>query len=461
MKEQINEWLEQHREELLADLADLVAYESVAVPTDGAYPYGQAVAACLDATLALGEKFGMATRNFGYQAGTVELTDGEPTLGILGHLDVVPAPASGWTTPPFTLDIRDGRAYGRGAIDDKGPTLAVLYAMRAIKELGLPMAHNVRLIVGCCEEIGGADMVYYQQQQAFPPMLFTPDGNFPVINIEKGRLPSAFTAAVPTDTLPRVKRLDAGSVINAVPAEATTVLCGYTADEVEQAVAACAFDGIRYELTDGEEAVLTAYGAAAHGSTPDKGCNALTALLAVVSRLRGAHEPLRALSRLFPHGDTAGVAAGIACADTVSGALTASLDTCHLAESGELIAEMDCRFPVSETVEGLAAALRCQVEAEGLDCRSDGVPPHYVDSNGAFVQTLLRVYEEQTGQKGECLAIGGGTYVHDTENGVAFGPEFPDEEYNMHAPDEFIPIDALLRCAAIYAHAILALCGEE
>lgn len=461
MYEQLDRWLAQHSEELINDLSALVAFDSVAEPTDGEHPYGDAVAACLDATLALGEKAGMRTRNYGYQAGTIDLTDGEAQLGILGHLDVVPAPADGWDTPPFTLTVRDGKAYGRGAIDDKGPTLAVLYAMRAIKELGLPIKHNVRLIVGCCEEIGGADMVYYQKQQAFPPMLFTPDGNFPVINIEKGRLPSTFSAQLPrTAGKPSVISLNAGSVINAVPAEATAVLRGYDAAAVTKLTQEAGFDGIRWSLTEAEDLTLTAYGAAAHGSTPDKGCNALTALLAVVAELDGDHEPLRALSRLFPHGDVSGVAAGIACADEISGPLTASLDICHLTPDGTLEAAMDCRFPISETADGLANTLRLNAEAEGLTCRSDGVEPHYVDSDSRFVQTLLQVYEQQTGQPGECLAIGGGTYVHDTQNGVAFGPEFPGEEYNMHAPNEFIPLDTLLRCASIYAHAILALCND-
>ncbi|MBQ2938836.1 MAG: Sapep family Mn(2+)-dependent dipeptidase [Clostridia bacterium] len=461
MYEQLDRWLEQHSEELIEDLKTLVAFDSVAVPTEGEHPYGDAVAACLDATLALAAKAGMRTRNFGYHAGTIDLTDGEPALGILGHLDVVPAPADGWDTPPFTLTVKHGNAYGRGAIDDKGPTLAVLYAMRAIKELGLPLKHNVRLIAGCCEEIGGADMVYYQQQQAFPPMLFTPDGNFPVINIEKGRLPSYFSAKLPPiSDKAGIVSVNAGSVINAVPAEATAVLRGYEPAAVDALTRDAALDGIRWVLTEGKDLTLTAIGAAAHGSTPDKGCNALTALLSVLAKLEGDHEPLRALSRLFPHGDHSGVAAGIACRDEVSGPLTASLDICRLSADGSLEAAMDCRFPVSETADGLAATLRLNAEAEGLACRSDGVEPHYVDSDSHFVQTLLRVYEQQTGLSGECLAIGGGTYVHDTENGVAFGPEFPGEEYHMHAPNEFIPLETLRRCASIYAHAILALCND-
>ncbi len=461
MYEQLDRWLEQHSEELINDLKTLVAFDSVAVPTEGEHPYGEAVAACLDATLGLAARAGMRTHNFGYHAGTIDLTDREPVLGILGHLDVVPAPADGWDTPPFTLTVKDGNAYGRGAIDDKGPTLAVLYAMRAIKELGLPLKHNVRLIVGCCEEIGGADMVYYQQQQVFPPMLFTPDGNFPVINIEKGRLPSYFSAKLPPiPDKPRIVSVNAGSVINAVPAEATALLRGYQPAAIHALIDGIAFEGIRWVLTEGEDLALTAIGAAAHGSTPDKGCNALTALLTVLAQLEGEHEPLRALSRLFPHGDLGGVAAGIACCDEVSGPLTASLDICRLSPDGTLEAAMDCRFPVSETADGLGTALRLHVEAEGLTCRSEGAGPHYVDSDSHFVQTLLRVYEQQTGQPGKCLAIGGGTYVHDTENGVAFGPEFPGEEYNMHAPNEFIPLETLRRCASIYAHAILALCND-
>ena len=76
-----------------------------------------------------------------------------------------------------------------------------------------------------------------------------------------------------------------------------------------------------------------------------------------------------------------------------------------------------------------------------------------------LAQKLLKVYEEQTGLKGECLAIGGGTYVHDIEGGVAFGAEFPNQEHNMHGADEFIEIETLSKNSKIFAHSIVELLG--
>lgn len=75
-----------------------------------------------------------------------------------------------------------------------------------------------------------------------------------------------------------------------------------------------------------------------------------------------------------------------------------------------------------------------KLEAVGFRIDScEGSEPHCTDENSEFVQSLLRVYERVTGDKGRCIAIGGGTYVHEIEGGVAFGAEFPNEDGNMHS----------------------------
>ena len=102
---------------------------------------------------------------------------------------------SNWKSDPFTAEIRDGRIYGRGAIDDKGPAVAVLYALRAIRESGIPLRKNVRFLLGCNEENGSTDLEYYMARHAMPPQVFTPDGSYPIIHLEKGMLRLQFTKA--------------------------------------------------------------------------------------------------------------------------------------------------------------------------------------------------------------------------------------------------------------------------
>lgn len=464
MNEQLNRWLQEHLDEMIASTAVLVNHRSVvdSEPNDGT-PYGKAVADCLDEALRMADGFGMKTKNFGHYAGTVELLDGDAKLGILAHLDVVPATVDSWTSPPFELTVRDGKMYGRGSADDKGPAMAVLYAMRGIKELGLPLKSNVRLILGCAEEVGGDDMEQYQKHEAFPPLLFTPDADFPIINIEKGRLPSTVAADVPRAAKgPCVEHMNAGSVINAVPSVARAMINGYDDDEVMRIARELPHDGTRFTMMrgqDGASTLLTCHGVPAHAAFPEGGRNALTALLAVLAKLPGDHEPIRALSRLFPYGDNEGIANGMATADEVSGKLTMVLSMCELA-GGRLTAKVDCRFPVSYTAAEMTAKFTGILQEAGFAVSCNGVEPHYVDGNSEIVKTLLSVYEEHTGEPGRCIAIGGGTYVHDTENGVAFGPNFEGEELCLHGIDENMPLDSFLKSAQMYGDAILRLCGE-
>lgn len=462
MNEQLNQWLQDHLDDMIATTAALVKHNGVVetAPTDGT-PYGKAVADCLDEALRIADGFGMKTKNFGHYAGTVELQDGTPKLGILAHLDVVPAPADGWTSPPFELTVRNGKMYGRGTADDKGPAVAVLYAMRGIKELGLPLRSNVRLILGCAEEVGGDDMEQYQKHEAFPPLLFTPDADFPIINIEKGRLPSAITAAMPQTTGAHIAHILSGTVINAVPAVAEATLIGYNGNEVLQAAGELSLEGVHFTACSKDDStiLLTCHGVPAHAAFPEGGRNALTALLAVLAKLPGDHEPVRALSRLFPYGDNEGIANGMATADEVSGKLTMVLSMCELA-NGTLTAKADCRFPVSHTAAEMTAKFTGILQNAGFAVSCNGVEPHYVESDSEIVQTLLSVYEDHTGEPGRCIAIGGGTYVHDTENGVAFGPNFEGEELCLHGIDENMPLDSFLKSAQMYGDAILRLCGE-
>ncbi|MBR3289310.1 MAG: M20/M25/M40 family metallo-hydrolase, partial [Clostridia bacterium] len=168
-----------HRQEMINALRTLVQYPSVRGASLLGAPFGQPAADALQAYLKMADAAGLRTRNVDGYVGVAEWGD-DPALGILSHLDVVPA-GDGWTMPPFDLTERDGVLYGRGVIDDKGPTVAALFALRAVIECGVPLKRGVRLIVGCAEETGSEDIEYYAAQESFPPMVFTPDGNFPVI----------------------------------------------------------------------------------------------------------------------------------------------------------------------------------------------------------------------------------------------------------------------------------------
>ena len=169
--------------------------------------------------------------------------------------------------------------------------------------------------------------------------------------------------------------------------------------------------------------------------------------------------PSAALAELFPHGCTDGSGLGIACADTESGALTCICSMLHV-ENGTLTGCVDIRFPVCTTKETVLEQVQAAFAAKGFQCealiQSD---PHHTPKDSPFVQDLLAVYEEQTGTPGECIAIGGGTYVHDIPGGVAFGMEYPGWDYHMHGDDEFLPLEQLEENTRMMAAAILRICG--
>ncbi len=450
MLTKINAIIEQSKPQMLETLRQLVAVPSVAQhPSSDEFPYGKPCADALDIVMNTAESMGFAVKNYDYRAGTADWSSdmNAPELGILSHLDVVPVIAENWTSDPFTMTEREGCLYGRGTIDNKGPAVAALYAMNAVKKAGVKLSKNVRLLFGCDEESGSSDIAYYLTKDKMPPMVFTPDGNYPVIHIEKGMI----RLTVNKKTSDPIVSMKAGTVPNAVPASAEIVVEG------DMAVSC---DNVKAHVNTVSEGVqISCTGLAAHASTPEAGDNAITALMAILSE-NSAFADCKALSELFPHGCTGGEGLGIAHEDEKSGRLTCVLSMMSV-DNGELLGTIDIRYPVSVTKEEILSTMTERFDKYGFNLNVLMMnDPHCVPEESEFVQTLLSVYEEETGDKGYCIAIGGGTYVHEIEGGVAFGAELPGWDYHMHGDDEFFPIDQFMMTARMIAAAIVKLCAE-
>lgn len=458
MNKAICQYIDEHRNDMITDLRILAEIPSVMGEAEEGAPFGKEPARALNTALELCEKYGLHTRNIDNYVGTADFfADTDNYLGILCHMDVVPE-GSGWTFPPFAITEKDGRLYGRGAIDDKGPAVAALYALRAIKELGIPLDKNVRLILGTNEENGSDDLEYYTKKEQLPPLLVTPDGSYPVINIEKGMLRMSLQArlAPPAEGM-IIKSIISDGAVNAVPFTASADILNITEEMFRSAA-----EGLNVDIAaDGTR--FTVNGKGAHASTPESGRNALTALFTIISRLdkAGAYPHISALTRLFPYGETDGLSCGIKCSDDISGGATTVLSVCDC-DGENILCRQDIRFPVCESCAGIIQKLKSAAEKYGFIVTADmESEPHHVPADSDFIRTLLDVYEDATGEKGYTVAIGGGTYVHNTSGGVAFGAEFPGDKNNMHGADEFITTDSLLKNAKIYAEAIIRLCGKE
>lgn len=465
-REQIDAYIDGKKEEMLQDLISLVKINSQRGEGKPGMPFGEEPARVLAKAQELMDAYGLKTKNYDNYVVTGDFGPGEKELDILAHLDVVPVTRDWTVTQPFEPLIQDGKIYGRGTADDKGPAIAALYALRAIRELGLPLKKSVRLIFGSDEECGSSDLEHYYSIEKEAPFSFTPDADFPVINLEKARLAKKFTAKFqPCESLPRVLSLHAGSKVNVVPADADMVLEGLDAETLKGFCSQAERETKAAFLVMEEEGRLkvTVKGTAAHASTPEAGNNGITALLYLLRLLplaqSEAKTSLLALGELFPHGDTCGEAMGVKMADEESGALTLNLGILNYS-ADSLYGEFDSRAPLCANDENLTEVMRAAFRKAGITMEEGLMTPaHHVPADSNFVQTLLNSYERYTGIKGKPLAIGGGTYVHELERGVAFGCMTSDVDNHMHGDDEFMVIDTLLMSAKIFADVIMKLCS--
>ena len=461
MQIKCRQFIETHFSEMVRDLSMLVSVRSVKGEAQEGMPFGEGPAKALDMMLAIARKYGFHTENHEGYVGTIDLNPELPTtLGILCHLDVVPE-GTGWSTPPYSLVMKNGKIYGRGVIDNKGPAIAVLYAMRAIRECKIPITQNVRFIVGTDEENGSSDLAYYKAKEALPPRVFTPDAEYPLINIEKGMMRGAFQTNAGYAVGNRsILSAWGGTVINAVPELAHAIVRGFAPNDLRAATAN--FKDISFEFKqEGENIKVTAKGKGAHASTPDRGVNAITGLCTYIASLETDDETGYSFKRLadaYVHGETNGRSIGAACADEESGPLTTVFSILDY-KDGVINGKFDCRFPVCETLESVKRKFSYGLDLYGINLTDAyGVEAHKVDENSDFVQTLLGIYREMTGSKGRPIAVGGGTYVHEIEGGVAFGAEFPGEVNNMHGANESFAVNNFLKNAVIFAESIARLC---
>lgn len=445
----------------MAERAEAALLELLAIPSyqgeaaEGA-PFGAEPARALAKAADLAEELGLAVTRTDHYI-TADLGDGTSpdTVGVLCHADVVPF-GDGWHFSP-TGESVDGKIYGRGALDDKGPLVASLFALAAIRELDLPMARPVRIIIGANEESGSRCMQKYVSEASIPAFGFSPDANFPVIYAEKG---IALMQAAAQVTPGKVISLHAGTVVNAVPGKAEAVLRAIDAETIRQIANECAAKITVEQLPTGD-IKLTAIGKAAHGSQPEKGINAAALLLTLLAALPlddAESRHISNISRLFGS-DHHGEAAGIACTDEVSGKLTLNLGKIDW-EGDRCVLALDMRYPVTAPFAEIYSNLTGITEANSLELSLDEHKlPLYVPRDQEPVTTLLELYREYS-PGAEALAIGGGTYCRSFRNFVAFGPLRETTADLMHQADEYITQQDFAFLRQIYAQAIWRLAGQ-
>jgi succinyl-diaminopimelate desuccinylase len=410
-------------------------------------PYGETVDQALKFIGKLAEKDGFQVD---YCDGHVtEITYGTgPLIAVYAHADVVPV-AEGWQHPPFGGVIDNGRMYGRGTSDDKGPALASYYALKMLKEKQLIHGFQVKLVIGGNEEKGSGCLKYYFHQLKKPYAVagFTPDGNFPLIYGEKGISNFEISGHV---HLRGIHMINAGIVANSVIDKAVAEVDPLFS--LERGLQSFGFP-YTYEVI-GKKARITFLGKAAHGSLPQLGKNAGTALLSFLAKVY-PQEPLNTLAQQYQDysGKNLGInATGPLLKDTTNNIGLIRYDGHHFS----LIANF--RYP--ETVDYAKVETRLKaITPAPLTFATLGTSPMLVfDPNAPMIQTLLHAYQDETGDKvTPMITIGGGTYAKEAKNTVAFGSKFPTKEDFIHENDEKIDLEDFTQSMAIYARAIFDL----
>lgn len=428
-----NKNMNEEQKDMLNDLAALVAVPSVASEPAPDAPFGAENRRALDLFLARAAALGLRTGNDDGYAGWAEYGEGELVVGVLAHLDVVPA-GENWTSPPFELTVKDGCICGRGVSDDKGPLVACLYALARLAREKRALRGRVRLIAGCNEEEGSACIKHYVSRCELPRVSFTPDSDFPVTASEKGILHAEILLPRCEDTAASLISLSGGIRPNVVP------------DFCRALVAASSAGGGNISLEE--------KGVSAHGSTPEKGVNAITRLLPKLSALLPSDDGLKRAAELLCGAD-APARLGLGKSD-VTGKTTVNVGLCSM-KDGRISLTLDLRLPAAypppEAVKALQNALPC-ADVKVLHAAS----PLVHDENGALVRTLTEVYRRGTGDLDAApLHIGGGTYAKELPNCAAFGAVFPGVETHMHEADERYPLSDFMRLADIYYDAIVSL----
>lgn len=433
MNQKIRLFLEEHEKDMHDDLKAFIGIPSISSDHEN-------VVRALHFILELAKTYGFEARSvLEEQVGIIEMGSGDETLGILTHVDVVPpGDMEDWDTDPFTAEIKDGRMYGRGTIDDKGMVIASLYAMRAVKELGLPLTKKVQLIMGTQEEVSWTDMDAYVKAYPLPDYGFTPDGEYPICNIEKGTVDQTMEFDITDPEEPKglyLKGLDIGIANNVVPGKA------------------------KAQLSDGSE--ITAVGKAVHSCQPERGDNAMFILAEQLKKMD--LEPNRLLSLLEavredmsdPFGSKVGLYSENEYYMGEFVHRNAFAPTIFKTDEGKAMINVNVRFPYGEDSKRIQDNFENWAKAHGgHTVKVNDLPAVFVSKERPFLKVFAEAYEDVSPFKNEFTLAYGGSYAKAMPNVVSWAPLFPGEEDTCHEPNEYIDLANMLMSAEIFASSI-------
>lgn len=465
--------IDSYRDEMVVALRDQISIPSVAGSAEPGMPFGLEIDRAYQSMIAMGKREGFEAVNVDNYGGHLEFggpqaTDG--VMGILVHLDVVPA-GKDWEYPAFEGKVVNGKIYGRGTTDDKGPAIAAFYAMKALKDEGFLPVKKIRLILGLDEEAGTGwqGMKAYFNKVEAPDFGFTPDAEFPAIHGEMGilifELAKKFGKTMGKGI--ELRSLSGGEAANMVADRARAVLRGESYETVrETAIRFRKETGYEIEVKGiGKSLEIVTRGRASHGARPEQGFNAISSMMAFLGQIPLVNEDAAEFVKFYNlhigfhlHGEEI----GCACSDEISGNLLFNVGKVDLdPEAGKLT--INIRYPVTLEGEEIYRRMMPLLDQYGFGViKLDHQKPIYIPENDPLIQTLMAVYQKHTGDlESQPMVIGGGTYARSMDNAVAFGMTFPGQPELAHQKNEHLFIDDLIKATKIYAEAIYLLTKSQ
>lgn len=423
--------IEAHKEEFYRDLDQVMQIQSVkGTPVEGA-PFGQGPKEALMVVMELAKSYGFETKIVNDAVGYAQWGEGDEYIGVVGHLDVVPA-GEGWSFPPFKLSKKGERFYGRGILDNKGPIMACLFGLKLLKDSGITLKKTIRIIFGTDEENGSGDIPLYLSEEKAPSFGFTPDGKYPVVYGERGIVNYEILTDFSADQLAVLGDFIGDQARDHVPDELAVAINGKT---------------------------IQVFGQRAPSNAPELGVNAITLLAEKINQEKSVSGKLAAYFAWLEASlkdKHAGQGLGIAFSDADSGNLMVTPYEL-VKKDGRLSLALAVRYPVSITEEEVTEALAKHLPADSQLTVVRRIKSHHFPKEDPNVQRLSNVYEEVTELDGTPVTTTGATYARFVPNIVAFGPSFPGQKGIAHNQDEYMDEKDLLLNMEIYLRGMLAL----
>ena len=464
----LDTYIENSKDEIIKNTQNLIKIPSIDSPCiNKLHPFGENCNEALEYMLKLGSSLGFRTKNIDGYCGYIEFGKGDELVGILGHLDVVPVD-NNWTYPPFCGKIFNNVIYGRGAIDDKGPVISCLYAMKAVMD-NYDVSKRVRLILGLNEEKDWRCIEYYKLHEEIPTIGFSPDADFPCIYAEKAVLNCELTFPYfNSDKKIIIENIDCdNNPLNVVP-KYCSVIVNINSNKIfmnefigiiKNFINLYGFEIDIYKI-DETHLKLTSYGISAHSAHPDLGKNAISPLIIVLSDIFNFYNiniDLFDFFKFYIGNDFDGKNLGINFSDE-SGILTLNVGNFKI-HNNLLKIGLNLRIPINTSIKKI-----CDIILKSLSLYSNinlnvlsSKDALYLPKDNKLVKTLCEIYNNTTNSNAKPIAIGGLTYARAFKNCISFGANFPGNKDMCHQADEFISIDNLILSCKIYANAIYEL----